>query len=87
MQTKLTLRMDEEAIAQAKAVAQAQGKSVSQLVADYFVVLGEAQQPRGKQTDAALPEITKGLRGLLKQAEQADLDEADYKQHLLDKHL
>lgn len=87
MQTKLTLRMDEEAIAQAKAVAQAQGKSVSQLVADYFVVLSEVNQLQAEKGQMALPEITKGLRGVMKQAVQPGLDEADYKQHLLDKHL
>jgi hypothetical protein len=82
MQTKLTLRMDETAIAQAKATAQLQGKSVSQLVADYFVVLAEQHQPQ-------LPtaEVTKSLRGLLKQENLAVADEEDYKQHLLQKHL
>lgn len=87
MQTKLTLRMDEETITQAKVVAQAQGKSVSQLVADYFVVLGEVHHPRVAQAETVLPEITKSLRGVLKQPEQSALDETDYKQHLLDKHL
>lgn len=36
MQTKLTLRLERELIETAKAYAAASGKSVSQLVADYF---------------------------------------------------
>ena len=39
MQTKLTLRLDEELIASAKAYAQRSGRSVSQIVADYFALL------------------------------------------------
>jgi hypothetical protein len=82
MQTKLTLRMDEETIAQAKVTAQLQGKSISQLVADYFAVLGEQHQPQ-----VPTSEVTKSLRGLLKQANLPMPDEEDYKQHLLQKHL
>ncbi len=36
MQTKLTLRLDEALIQRAKAEARRTGKSVSQLVAEYF---------------------------------------------------
>ena len=40
MQTKLTLRLDEELIGVAKAFARSSGKSVSRIVADYFALPG-----------------------------------------------
>ena len=46
MQTKLTLRMDDELIARAKAHAKKRGKSVSQLVADYFYVLEKVEEKK-----------------------------------------
>lgn len=39
MQTKLTLRMDEDLIERAKRFADRDGRSVSQIVADYFALL------------------------------------------------
>ena len=39
MQTKLTLRLEDHLIAQAKDYAQASGKSLSQMVAEYFARL------------------------------------------------
>lgn len=79
MQTKLTLRLDEELIEQAKTYAAHSGKSVSQIVADYFRVIA-ASPP----TASSPPPITKSLRGLLK---NSGLDEDDYKKHLEKKHL
>ena len=79
MQTKLTLRLEEELIEQAKVYAARAGKSVSQIVADYFKVITDP----GNQAPKSAP-VTKSLRGLLK---GADLDEKDYKKHLEEKHL
>ena len=45
MQTKLTLRLDAHLIAQAKARAQRQGKSLSQVVADYFAQFTSTTTP------------------------------------------
>lgn len=39
MQTKLTLRIDEDLIERAKRFADRDGRSVSQIVADYFALL------------------------------------------------
>jgi len=78
MQTKLTLRLDSELIAQAKDYAQEQGKSLSQVVADYFALFGR-QQP--SEQDAPM---TASLRGIMK---GKSVDEQDYKQHLEDKYL
>ena len=82
MQTKLTLRLDARLIEQAKEQARLSGKSLSQLVADYFVQLGEApvQQP--------LPPVIRALKGALKgSAGRQDVpDEQDYRRQLEDKH-
>jgi hypothetical protein len=79
MQTKLTLRLDEELIAEAKSYAGRVGKSVSQIVADYFRVL--AAEKRGGEPSSA--PITESLHGLLK---GAGVDEEDYRRYLEKKH-
>jgi hypothetical protein len=78
MQTKLTLRLDEELIQQAKSYSGRVGKSVSQIVADYFRVLGAEQEP----APSSAP-LTASLHGLLKGAK---VDEQDYRQYLREKH-
>jgi hypothetical protein len=80
MQTKLTLRLEEQLIEQAKSYAAQTGKSVSQVVADYFKMLTtEKTKPASPSTP-----ITKSLRGLLR---DSTLDEKDYKKYLEGKHL
>lgn len=79
MQTKLTLRLDDRLIRRAKAHARRTGKSVSQLVADYFALLETEQTP----DEAALPPVTRGLYGAL---EDTDIDEQDYYDYLEEKH-
>lgn len=80
METKLTLRMDEELIRQAKKTAQERGKSLSRLVADYFELLGRKPPTLEKQ---ALPPITRSLFGI---AAGAVVTEEDYRRHLEEKH-
>lgn len=75
MQTKLTLRMDEELIQRAKRYADLTGKSVSQIVADYFALV-DGGDPA---TDLALTPRVKALKGALKGATAA---EDDYRRHL-----
>ena len=78
MQKKLTLRLDEALIQQAKQYAKEHNKSLSQIVAYYFHVLTEhPQQP------PASP-ITDSLVGILNPAK---VNQLDYKQHLADKYL
>lgn len=80
MQTKLTLRLEDELIDQAKSYAARSGKSVSQVVADYFRLLpagsGQVREP------SATP-LTRSLRGVLR---GVALDEEDYRRHLKEKH-
>ena len=78
MQTKLTLRLEDKLIRKAKAHARQTGRSVSQLVADYFSILGTAQNKRRELT----PNV-KRLKGVLR-GKQIDVE--DYKQHLEDKY-
>ena len=57
MQTKLTLRIDEELIEQAKAVASANGTSLSRMVEAWFARLTLPTEPSGAWVD--------GLRGVV----------------------
>lgn len=78
MQTKLTLRLEDHLIEQAKTYAAQTGKSVSQIVADYFRLLTAEQiKPQSKATP-----LTQSLRGLLR---ESTLDEEDYKKYLEEK--
>lgn len=80
MQTKLTLRLEEQLIEQAKSYAAEAGKSVSQIVADYFRLLTEQKT----KSSSSLTPITKSLRGLLRESK---LDEKGYRKHLEEKYL
>ena len=80
MQTKLTLRLDDVLIKEAKAISEAEGKSLSSLVADYFQNLSKAKNAKPTH----LNPITRSLKGALK---GAHLTEQDYKSHLEKKHL
>ncbi len=78
MQTKLTLRLENALIQQAKNYAKQHDKSLSQVVADYFQVL--TQQSKKSITSP----ITKSLIGVL---DTNNIDEKDYKKHLEEKYL
>ncbi len=80
MQTKLTLRLDDKLIKRAKRSAKKRGKSVSQIVADYFSVLEEDIN----NEDIELTPIVQSLKGILKNAK---IDENDYKRHLEEKYF
>ena len=79
MQTKLTLRLDEKLIARAKEHAQKTGRSVSQMVADYFALL----ESGSGLNEPVLPPVVQGLRGLLA---GADPHGEDYHKYLEEKH-
>ena len=97
MNTKLTLRMDENLIAQAKAYAAQEGRSLSDLVGTYFARISESKisiQPstrsypltdalRGIAEPASLPRRS-SFYGVLK---DSGLDESDYRSYLVKKHL
>ena len=77
MQSKLTLRIDERLIQQAKKQARTRGTSVSALVASYFAAL---------DADGASERVTpvvQRLRGILRDS-SASPDA--YREHLQEKH-
>ena len=78
MQTKLTLRLESELIEQAKKHAREQGKSLSQVVSDYFKVFTQNQKSK------PIAPVTSSLIGVIK-SDSIGVD--DYKQHLEDKYL
>lgn len=81
MHAKLTLRLDEELIRSAKSYSKETGKSLSQIVADYFARL----TARPEEVTAAAPTpLVRSLRGALRGAE---VDEEDYRRHLEQKYL
>jgi hypothetical protein len=80
METKLTLRIDEKLIHRAKMYARKSGKSVSQLVADFFVLLSSAEE---KKSLDVTPKV-KSLRGAFR---GADFSLDHYRRHLEDKYL
>lgn len=80
MQTKLTLRLDEDLIQRAKSYAKKRSKSVSQLVADYFASLDK----KPKRPSQDLTPIVRSLKGALN---WTDVDIEDYRRHLEDRHL
>jgi len=79
MQTKLTLRMDGELIRKAKDYSEKTGKSLSQMVADYFDRLTVEKEERYEPSTP----ITRSLRGALR---GAMVNEDDYRRHLEEKH-
>lgn len=80
MQTKLTLRMDVEIIRDAKAAAREMGKSLSQMVEDFFAALTKA---KGSRKRGELTPTVRALKGCLK---GATVDKEDYMKHLEEKY-
>ena len=80
MQTKLTLRLNDELIKRAKSYAKKSGKSVSQIVAGYFSLLDEEMD---KEKSEFTP-IVQSLKGSLK---GANVGKKDYQKYLEEKYL
>lgn len=79
MKKKLTLRMDQKAIAQAKAYARRRGTSVSKLVENFFVAL------EADETNSEI-ETSRLVRELAGIAADTDVSREDYYDHLEEKH-
>jgi hypothetical protein len=80
MNTKLTLRLDDDLIRRAKRHSAKSGKSVSKLVSDYFALIDAKDK-------LAADELTPRVRSLKGALSGAKLDERDYRRHLEKKHL
>ena len=79
MQTKLTLRLEENLIRRAKSYARRSGKSVSELVADLFSRLSAPDSPPQRELTPVMRRLAGSLAG-------SSLDQADYRKHLEDKY-
>jgi len=75
--TKLTLRLDDELIGRAKRHSAKSGKSVSKLVSDYFALIDD---------ESATTDLTPRVRSLRGVLAGSGLDERDYRRHLEEKH-
>jgi hypothetical protein len=80
MNTRLTLQLDQRLIRRAKAHARRSGKSVSQIVADYFSLLGGQPQT----DDQELTPTVRALKGVLRGRQ---IDGTAYRKHLGEKYL
>lgn len=88
MNTKLTLRMDDALIAEAKAYAAEHGRSLSQMVAEYFAAFAAKRNPPTEVPlrTSATP-LTDRLTGILKSEGTAESLMEDYRAHQVRKHL
>lgn len=82
MNTKLTLRLDDNLIQSAKLYSAKTGKSISKIVSNYFTLI-DVMLSEKSQT---VPRITSSLRGCLK-SEAGAISEDDYKTYLESKYL
>jgi len=82
MNTKLTLRLDENLIEFAKEYSAQTGKSVSRLVADLFEII--KNEKLQQETESEISPTVHSLHGVLK---GRNIREADYKRHLEEKYL
>lgn len=87
MQSKLTLRLDKALIENAKEYAQDQGKSLSQIVADYFYALTVTESKSGGENMEATP-LTDSLLGMFAGADDLTDEKLreSYYEYLEDKH-
>ena len=79
MKTKLVLRLDDELINRAQSYAKKSGKSVSQIVADYFSLLDAKPE---LDTSEFIP-LVRSLKGSLKSAK---VGKKDYSKYLEEKY-
>ena len=77
MNTKLTLRMDDVLVRQAKTQAARRGKSVSKMFSEFVTSLGT------RTSTPELPPVTSSLLGIMRGQR---VSERDYKRHLREKH-
>jgi Family of unknown function (DUF6364) len=79
MQTKLTLRLDQDLIRRAKSHSRRSGKSLSALVADFFTLLSE-DRPAGE------PSLPPRVRSLIGAFKGSTATKEDYRKHLAEKY-
>jgi len=80
MNSKLTLRLDDELIKSAKEYSAKTGKPLSRIVADLFVFIKSEKLKK----DYQLTPVVKSLKGVLKEKK---ISGSDYKKYLEEKYL
>jgi hypothetical protein len=80
MQTKLTLRLDEDLIRTAKVIGREKGQSVSKMVAVYFQSLSENQERKRPYFSPTIKALKGAWRG-------KNIDQKDYRRYLEKKYL
>jgi hypothetical protein len=85
MKTKLTLRMDETLIEQAKTYSAETGKSLSQIVANYFALLTDKQRPPEKTATIEISPWALSFLGVF--GNEPQISEDDYRRYLEEKYL
>ena len=80
MQAKLTLRVEEALVRKAKLLAKKRGTSVSRIFGEYI----SSQDDELPRED--LPPVTTSMLGAINRS-STSVDEADYLQHLENRHL
>lgn len=79
MNTKLTLRLDDELIRSAKRYSNETGKSLSQMVGDYFALIAARDARESSMVSPRVRSLVGALKG-------ATVDEEDYRRHLEEKY-
>ena len=64
MDAKLTLKLDQAAIAGAKHYAELRGVSLSRIVEGYFLRLAEVAQPANEKATGVVAELAGSLKGV-----------------------
>lgn len=64
MDTKLTLKLDQEAIERAKHYAERRGLSLSRVVESYFLRLTESEEPLQEKPKGVVADLAGVLKGL-----------------------
>ena len=85
MQTKLTLRMDENLVRKAKRFSKKSGKSISGIVSDYFSLI-DAKIDSPMQISPRVRSLLGAFSGPIGE-KRPNFDEEDYRSHLEDKYL
>jgi len=79
MNTKLTLRLDDQLILKAKRYSDKSGKSVSRLVADFFSLIEADEEIPGTEISPRVRSLIGGFKG-------STTTEEDYRRYLEEKY-
>lgn len=84
MNTKLTLKLDEEVIQQAKIYAASQNRSLSGLIEGYLKSLVNKNEPASDKREVKISPFVKSMTSGI--TIPSDLDIKEYREHLVEKY-